>query len=389
MRIYQLLRQIAARHDVTLLSYARPEDRDGVVALSREMAVHVVERTPASQGAKRVAQLRSAVSTRPFAATSVYSPEMQRAIDDLCRTESFDIAQLEASVLCGFTIPAGIKVVLDEHNIEYEVFQRMYEGETSLARRSFSRLEYVRFRRFEQRCWKDVDGCALTSEREAPVLREHAPATATAVVPNAVDLRYFTPGPGPVEPRTVVFNGALYYRPNLEAAHYLVDEIWPLIVDRCPHARLTIVGGVELADLRRLRRPGVVLTGEVPDIRPYVHRAAVVAVPIRMGGGTRLKVVEALATGKAIVSTSVGCEGIAVQDGEHLLLGDDPQTFAARVLALFEDPGLRQRLGEAGRDLAERRYSWDLAGERLEALYTRVAGGSARPVKPAAVSAAA
>jgi glycosyltransferase involved in cell wall biosynthesis len=133
-----------------------------------------------------------------------------------------------------------------------------------------------------------------------------------------------------------------------------------------------LVGRADEADVRRLTRPGVVVTGEVPDIRPYLRRAAVVGVPVRIGGGTRLKVVEGLAMGKAMVSTSLGCEGIAVRDGEHLLIGDDATTFAARAVQLFESPSTRSALGSAGRSLVENQYSWELAGERLQALYERV-----------------
>jgi glycosyltransferase involved in cell wall biosynthesis len=195
------------------------------------------------------------------------------------------------------------------------------------------------------------------------------------VVPNGVDLDYFAPCSRPVELRTVVFNGVLDYRPNLDAAHHLVADVWPLVVKRHPDARLTLVGRGYAPDFRRFTRLGVEITGEVPDVRPYLARAAVISVPIRIGGGTRLKVVEGLAMGKAIVSTSLGCEGIAVRDGEHLLIGDGPNAFASRILELFDDPALGASLGRAGRQLMERDYSWQKAGERMEVLYRSVANG--------------
>lgn len=379
MRVYHLARQLAIRHDVTLLSYVRPDERDSAAELASELRVHTVERNQGSIRMKRASQLASLASTVPYSCRAVLSDEMQHAISELCSREQFDIIQLESSLLCAFDFPRGARLVLDEHNIEFEVFRRMCEGERSASRRLFHRLEHSRFRRFEQEWWSRVDGCVVTSKREAPIVRAHAPETPTAVVPNGVDLAYFEATSEPFESRTLVFNGILTYRPNLDAAYHLVEDIWPRVVHRCPDAQLTIVGRAESVDRRRLSRPGVVLTGEVPDIRPYLRRSAVVAVPIRIGGGTRLKVVEGLAMGKAMVSTSLGSEGVAVRDGEHLLIADDPESFARRVLELFESPGLGETLGRSGRALVENEYSWDLAGTRLEALHHRVVAGPQAP----------
>jgi glycosyltransferase involved in cell wall biosynthesis len=382
MRVYQLARQLALRHDVTLLSYASAEEQRDVADLTdRGIRVEVIERQEASHAAKRVAQARSALSSQPFSCRAIRSEQMQDAIDGLCASEHFDVVHLESSMLCTFAFPPGVRLVLDEHNIEYELFRRMCEGERSLGRRSFNRLEYRRFRRFEQVSWKRVDGCVVTSEREQPTILASAPATPIAVVPNGVDLEYFRGSGIVAEPYTVVFNGILTYRPNVDAAYHLVEDVWPLVRERCPRAELTIAGRSYAADARRLRRSGVTLTGEVPDVRPYLERAAVVAVPVRIGGGTRLKVVEGLSMGKAMVSTSLGCEGVAVRNGEHLLIRDRAAEFAGAIAELFEDDPLRRDLGRAGRRLVEREYSWDLAGERLEALYGRIGIEEQAPAK--------
>jgi polysaccharide biosynthesis protein PslH len=371
-RVYQLARQLSARHDVTLLSYAWPHERDGVAALATQMSVRAVERKPVSAAGKRTAQALTIGSTRPYYCREVHSEVMQKAIDDICSTERFDVVQVESSFLCTFRFPDDVRLVIDEHNVESEVFRRMCEGERSLPRRAFNRLEYMRFRRFEQSCWVRADACVVTSEREVDTLRTNAPGTPVAVVPNAVDLEYFTPSGTTPDPHTIVFNGILTYRPNLDGARYLIDEVWPLVRERYPDAQLTLVGRSDGVDTRSLMAPGVELLGEVPDIRPYIQRAAVVAVPIRIGGGTRLKVVEALAMGKATVSTTLGCEGVAVHDREHLLIGDEPPDFAARIFEVFENPELAEALGHAGRDLVGSRYSWDIAGSRLEALYRQI-----------------
>jgi polysaccharide biosynthesis protein PslH len=369
MRVFHLARRLAERHEVTLLSYATEEEAVAGDGLAGPVRVVTVARDAASTRTKRAAQALSLASPRPFSCRSVGSRAMQRAIDELCSREVFDAIQLETSLLCTFSFPRGSRLVLDEHNIEYEVHERMAEGERSLTRRLFGRLEGTRLRRFEQRCWSEVDACMVTSDRELPIVRRHAGQTPVGVVPNGVDIEYFKPGDDDIHARTVVFNGILTYRPNVDAAQHLVDEIWPLVLRRHPDARLTLVGRAGDDDRRRLTRPGVDVMGEVADIRPYLRRAAVVAVPVRIGGGTRLKVLEGLALGKAMVSTSLGCEGVDVRDGEHLLIGDGAESFASKVIELFDDPARGEELGRAGRRLIERAYPWDLVGRRMEAVY--------------------
>jgi glycosyltransferase involved in cell wall biosynthesis len=371
-RVYHLARQLSSCHNVTLLSYAWPHERGSVASLTTRMAVRAVERKLLSPVGKRVAQALTIASPSAYHCREVHSKRMQEAIDDVCATGSFDAIQIESSFLCTFRFPRNTPLVIDEHNIEYELFQRMCEGERSLPRRTFNRLEYVRFRRFEQSCWGRAGACLVTSEREVEAVRSCAPRTLVAVVPNAVDLDYFAPSYTPVEPHKVVFSGTLNYRPNLNGARYLIDDIWPLVRGRYPDARLTLTGRSDGVDTRSLARPGVELLGEVPDIRPHVRGAAAVVVPIKIGGGTRLKVLEALAMGKAVVSTAIGCEGVAVRDGEHVLVADDAHGFASRIFDVFENPVLQDALGRAGRRLVERRYSWELASTRLESLYQQI-----------------
>jgi len=370
-RVYQLVRQLAVHHDVTLLSYVRVGEEPDVAGLRREVPVEFVRERP-RRVPKRVSQAVSAFSRRPFSSRTIHSRAMQRAIDTICSRNTFDVIQLESSLLCAFDFPLDIPLVLDEHNIEYEVFQRMGDSERSLPRRVFHRVEEYRFRRFEQRAWERVAACALTSEREEEIVRRLSPSTPTAVVPNGVDLGFFALDGVRPEPTTIMFNGLLAYRPNLDAAHYLVEEIWPLIERDTPSARLLIVGRGSQGDLRRLQRANVTLTGEVPDVRPYLRQATAVVVPIRMGGGTRLKIVEALAMGKPVVSTAVGCEGLNVRDGEHLVIADKPAEFALAVARLLADPATAGALGRAGRALVESEYSWRVAGERLAELYGRL-----------------
>jgi sugar transferase (PEP-CTERM/EpsH1 system associated) len=379
-RVYQLMREIASRHDATLLCYAAPGD-ENVELVRQEFPVEVVERKPESTVAKRFSQARSLASRIPYDCYTTHSREMQQAIDRLLAERDFDIVQLESTLLMPFRFPDGTRIVLDEHNVDYEVYARMHETETSLLRKMFYRDQERRFRRYEQRSWQGVAACVATSEREAEIMRRHAPDTFVAAVPNGVDVDYFQPDDTPVEPRTLVFNGVLDYRPNIDGVNFLVDEVLPLVRERFPDVRLTVVGRGPASEVKALERRGVEATGEVPDVRPYLRGAAVVVVPIRMGSGTRLKVVEALSLAKPVVSTTLGCEGVDVHDREHLLIGDTAPAFAAQVERLFDDAEAGERLGRAGRELMERQYSWEYAGRLLEEVYGSVVGAEPGPAR--------
>jgi polysaccharide biosynthesis protein PslH len=372
-RVYWLARHLARRHLVTLLCYA-PSNGDREVAGLRHLLSEVIAIPhQESRGlTRRLEQVRSLPSPLAFHARQLRGVTMQKAIDQTLRTSAFDVVQIESSQMCGFEYNTRAPIVIDEHNIEYELLMRMYEAEGSPGRRAFNYVEYRKFRRSELRWWQEASGCATTSEREQRILQSMAPATPTAVVPNAVDLDYFRPSSATPQPGSVLFVGLLTYRPNLEAVRFLVSEIMPKVWHMRPDARLTVVGHGWASDLEQLRGPRVVMKGWVPDVRPYLEEAAVVVTPVRIGSGTRFKVLEALAMGKAVVSTSVGCEGLNLRHGEHLLVADEPGAFASHVLAVLNDPSAAIALGEPARAVVSAEYSWDQAGVRLEDLYAAV-----------------
>ena len=373
VRVYHLARQLARRHDVTLLTYGTSADEANVANLREEgIRAETVLRERPSKAARRRDQVVSLFSRLPFESYIARSKELQQAIDRLSADRPFDVIQLESTLVWPFRFPRESKLVLDEHNVEYENYARHQEMERSPVRKAFYAFEAAKVRRYEQAAWRQVAGCVLTSAREEEIVREHAPETETVVVPNGVDVDYFQPASGDREPASIVFNGVLDYRPNLDAALFLVDEVLPLVRAERPDASATIVGRGAPAELERVRGVNVEATGEVPDVRPYLQKAGVVVVPIRAGSGTRFKVVEGLAVAAPMVSTTVGCEGIGVRDGEHLLVADSAEEFAGAILRLLGDPELGKRLGAAGRQFVEDEYSWESAGQRLETLYDRL-----------------
>lgn len=371
-RVYHLLEVLSRNHQVSLLTYADDRDAQSLQALRAIcVGVHTVPPRRLRFG-KRVAQLLSVASPKSFQRRTTYNPQMQQKLDELAGGEGFDIIQIESSQMACFRFDRRALVVLDEHNIEYELYYRMYQSERSALRRLFSWLEYYKFRREEMASWASVSGCVMSSLREVEILRALSPATPATVVPNAVDTDFFMPAADPVDPDAIVFTGLMKYRPNVDAAIFFVRDIMPRIVAKRPTAVFYIVGGEAPPEVTGLASPNVVVTGSVDDVRPYVQRAAVFAVPLRMGSGTRLKVLEGLSMGKPMVSTSLGCEGIDLVDGEHILIADDAHRFADAVLELMAQPEIAGRLGAEGRALMLRQYRWETATEELERFYGRL-----------------
>ena len=373
LRVYHLGRELARRHDVTLLTYDTGDSSRDWRHLEEMFRVHrVVASDPART--KRARQLRSLLSRRSFHLGSLVTVPMQRALDELAGAERYDVIQVESSQLGGLTFPSGPALVLDEHNIEHDLLRRVAAVETAFPRRIYQSIEHRKVRREEIAAWRRARGCVVTSVQDGRSVHESAPDTPVRVVPNGVDLADFAPTGIPEDPDSIVFVGSINYRPNTDAVLHFAEEILPRIRRLRPDATFTVVGQGAPDAVCRLDSPEIRIVGPVPDVRPYVARAAVVAVPLRMGGGTRLKVLEGLAMGKALVSTALGCEGIDVEGGRHLLIADEPEPFARAVAQLMGHAELRRQLGAAGRDLVERRYGWGSAGAELDAFHSELLG---------------
>ena len=375
IRVTQMLPFLSRRHSVTLLTYAPvgAELGDGVAWLSALCdAVHVVPGGSATSSRKRIEQLLSLASSRSFQGRYLYSQSMQRTLDELCRAEPFDVIQLETSQLATFSFDPRSSVVVVEHDIVYELLHRIASAERSWFRRVYNGAEARKYAREEPERWKRAAACVVTSSREVDIVRAAGVTTPVLVVPNGVDTEYFRPSAVAPEPDTLVMTGLMSTRPNIDAAVHFATEVFPTILAARPTARVYIVGGDPPDEVSRLANDAVIVTGSVPDVRPYVHKAAVVVVPLRMGGGTRLKVLEGLSMKKPMVSTSIGCEGIDVANDEHVLVADTPSAFAAATLRLLDDAATRCRLAERGHALVYERYEWERAFAPLDALYDEI-----------------
>jgi glycosyltransferase involved in cell wall biosynthesis len=382
--MHGLMTQLARRHEMTAVmlvddQFDPEECRRAMQAYCSE--VILVPNPHGREGlTKRLLQLRSLASIRSFERLRVSVPALQRELDRVLQARRFDIVNLEFSFLgqCDLRqAPPGERLprlVVDSHNIDYELVRQYARAGASLARRLYAGANWRKLRREELGTYRDADGVYLCSAADERRLLEEVPGVRTAVIPNAADIEYYKPGPtdAPQDGRTVVFFGLLSYVPNVDGAIYFVQHIWPRVAKAHPDTRLKIVGGQPPPSLLALAGPRIEFTGFVPDLRPHLAAAAAVVVPLRLGGGTRLKIVEAMAMGKAVVSTTLGAEGIEAVAGRDLLVEDQPATFADAVNRLLADPDLAARIGRSARQLAVEQYSWSLAAQALDGFYRRI-----------------
>lgn len=293
---------------------------------------------------------------------------MQKLIDDVFARDHYDVVLFESVFMADYRLPKGTRVMIDQHNIEHELLYRTYQSEKSFLRKWYNWWESRQVKRFELNCCRNAQGVLVTSEREALLLKPLLPDSLIAVVPNGVDTEAFQQVNLEQEvPDRIVFTGSMDYYPNVGAVLYFARECWPLIRRSMPTATWQIVGKNPppvVQDLAR-RLEGVSVTGSVPDVKPYIAAATVAIAPLLIGSGTRLKILEALAMGKAVVSTSLGCEGLAVTSGQHLMMADQPEVFAQSVVDLLQNAQQRMALGRAGRELVETEYSWKRCGDDL------------------------
>jgi polysaccharide biosynthesis protein PslH len=383
-RAHGLMTELARRHDVSAVmmvddEFDTEECRLAMEAYCREVVL--VSNPYVVRGlAKRFGQLRSLASSRSFERLQAGGPAMQHALDRVLRAKRFDVVNLEFTFLGDRDLrqaPPGEKrplVIVDSHNIDYDLTRQYARAGSSLVRRLYAEVDWRKLRREELGTYRSADGVYLCSAADERRLLDEVPGVLTAVVPNAADVEHYQPRPSdpPPDGRTVVFFGLMSYVPNIDAVTHFVQHIWPRIVEAHPEARCKIIGAQPPPSLLALAGPRVELTGFVSDLRPHLASAAAVVVPLRLGGGTRLKIVEAMAMGKAIVSTKLGAEGIEAIPGRDLLIAEEPAAFADAVNGLLATPDLAARLGQSARLLAIEQYSWSGAARALETFYRRV-----------------
>lgn len=379
LRTWHLMRHLAQRHDITYVSFADPSateaDREGMREVCREL--HVVPRTDPAKGtpAFYLDAARRVFDRLPYAVAKYRSTAFAERVRTLLDTGRFDL------VVCDFLFPAvnmpdalPCPSVIFTHNVEAEIWRRHYERQGDPIRRSLYRQQWHRMLRFEGAALASFDAVLAVSDTDRETFQRIYPGASHRpifTVATGVDTGYFAPRPaGLADPHRLAFTGSMDWIPNEDAMKHFCHDVLPLIREQEPRVTLSIVGRAPTPAVQRLADiPGVEVTGRVDDVRDFIGRAAAYIVPIRIGGGTRLKIFEAMGMGRAVVSTTIGAEGLPVTHGRDVLIADTPREFADAVISLLRDPARRVQLEQAARDLVVTHYDWSaVAGQLEEAL---------------------
>jgi sugar transferase (PEP-CTERM/EpsH1 system associated) len=380
IRSYHILRELAKRHSVTFFTYyaEHPVDIHHQLTECFERVVCIPLRIPIPRSRGEVFHFaRYMFSPLPYSVAKHSQRKVVAALHNLLQAESYDV------IVCDFVFAGGVipwtsscPKILFTHNIEAQIWLRHFERASSPIWKGVTWSEYRKMLRYEHFCLRNAHHVLAVSENDKDAFARSIDKNRITVIPTGVDTDYFRPvGGDGGKPHELVFTGAMDWLPNVDAILYFARDILPLIRSQIPHVTITVAGRLPSPRLLALAHADkhIRITGSVDDIRPYIAKAAVYVVPLRIGGGTRLKIFEAMAMGKAIVSTTIGAEGLPVADGKELLIADSPESFAHAVVSLLCQPEQRRQLGSSARRLVEQKYSWSIVSGLFDEVLRKVA----------------
>jgi sugar transferase (PEP-CTERM/EpsH1 system associated) len=386
LRTWHLMRHLARHHHITFLSYIEPgssqADRDGMSEVCADLIT--LPRRDVAKGSPAFVldAARHLLRPLPYAVGKYRSAAYRQRVEAELATGTYDL------VVADFLPPVAnlpdrlpCPSVLFTHNVEAEIWRRHADTASNAIKGRMLRTQWQRMLRFERAAVRRFDLVLAVSDIDRRTLQQlYGPLRRSVhVVPTGVDTGYFSASATAVRPRHLVFTGSMDWLPNEDGMQYFVRDVLPLVRAEEPGATLSIIGRSPTPAVRQLAQEhGVEVTGRVDDVRPHMAAGAVYVVPLRIGGGTRLKIFEAMSMGKAVVSTTVGAEGLPVVPGTHVVIADTPAAFARAIVRLFRDPEGRDRIGTAARQLVVDHYDWTAVSGHMEDALVEAAGG--RPV---------
>ena len=382
-RGYNIIREIRKYNKVHLLAFVHPD----VLKTEREVQSAKIELGKLCESVeffplwvkqsslnKYIGLSLGLFSSDPFSVHAHRSRSFRLGMERLLRKEKIDLIHYDTISLSQFVHAGGsIPKVLTHHNIESKLMERRAKVEKKPLAKIYLTLQARRLRNYEKKESPKFNVNIVMSGADGEELRNIAGNIEVAVVPNGVDTDYFIPAQGNEGP-SLIYTGGMNMFANRDAVLYFLNEIWPAIRAQEPNVKFYAIGQDPPPELVKIARddPQVIVPGYVEDIRPFVAQASVYVVPLRVGGGTRLKILDAMAMAKAIVSTSIGCEGLSVKHEKNILIEDDPILFARKTIDLLKNQGKRMNLGRTARKLVESEYVWPVIGETLHQVYERV-----------------
>jgi polysaccharide biosynthesis protein PslH len=381
IRNFYVMRGLAKRHSVTLLAFGSPDESYEPLT-SMGLEVVAVPAPRKRSNARRVAELMTTLEpdlARRLSCENMRATARLNALIgnpfDVIQVEGLEMAPYAWDLLRATPLQRRTRLVYDAHNAEWLLQRRAYENDLMHKIRwpaaAYSLIQTFKLRRYEGRLVRASWATIAVSKEDSKALQSLAPDARIEVAPNGVDTGFFQPlDPTVVEPQLCVFTGKMDFRPNVDAVKWFAESVWPAVRNALPGATFAVVGRDPAPAVRALgAHPGVTVTGPVQDVRPWLGRAGVVVAPLRVGGGTRLKVLEAMSMAKPIVATSMAVDGLNVEPGTEIVIDDDPLAMARSIVALAGDAERRAALGAAARRRAEFEYRWENVGWRIEALY--------------------
>lgn len=379
IRSYHIARHLARQHPLTFFSYySGTKDSAYESELKSQFpdSLALYTGTPEFAWWKRAAHyLRHLSDPVPYAVSRFSFNRVQKQLREWFERRAFDVVVcdfLDAAV--NFPEPLTIPTVLFQHNVESEIWRRHAENGSGWLKGTVYRIEFSKMQKYEQEMVRRFQHVIAVSENDATLMSAWVDPSHISVVPTGVDLSKFQPDLSrtAVQP-LVMFVGAMDWMPNADAVEYFCQQIWPRVLEQIPDARFRIVGRNPSSRIQALASRNMEVTGLVPSVIEHLRDAAVVVVPLRVGGGTRLKIYEAMAMGRAVVSTTIGAEGLDVHDGRDIVLADDPAKFADEVVQLLAEDSLRQRYERAAAELAAK-YDWTAVASRFGEVLQQIAG---------------
>jgi sugar transferase (PEP-CTERM/EpsH1 system associated) len=373
IRTYNILKYLAQRYDVHFLGFIKKQEKIEMEPINKICKSTKVFDIPDSVSRPRLilSLFRNLFSRYPYIAQKYYSVNMEKEIRRIIENDKIDIIHYDMLHLARYRDCVGnIPSVLTEHNVESERVYRLAKNSHNIVFKLFMYLQYIKLRNFEKKAISEFDLCITVSANDMQTLSEMSPDVHFEEIPNGVDTSFYTPDSEVSFNKSLVWAGGMKDFYNQQAVLFLLESIYPIIKAYMPGIRMTLVGKCNSERILSLaKRNSVHMTGYVEDVRPFINSASVFVAPILSGGGTKLKVLNAMAMAKPVVTTSVGAEGIEAQNGVHLIIADDPAEFAEKTVYLLKNPGIARKIGENARSLILEKYDWKVIGPKMIKIY--------------------